>query len=248
MNDKKPPALKLFKVESAGGHSTERAQMMIAGFLLGLSNGATCLATCAVVLVPLFLGEGRRAAENGSLLARFLAGRLAGYLLFGLLAWAANWLILRDSSLRSGIFGAAYVLLAGLMLAYGLGRLNLISCAVTPRELRARFGRFAWLRPWLPALFGLLTGLNLCPPFLAAFTNAALNGTLLGSLLFFLAFFAGTSFFLLPIPLVGLFRQPKMDGIAMNSAMQTVGRLAAILMSVFYIVSGVLLFFQGVVL
>ncbi len=219
----------------------------MSGFLLGLANGATCLATCAVVLVPFFLGEGRRVGENGWLLARFLIGRLAGYLLFGLLAWAANWLVLRDSEARSVVFAVAYFLLAGLMLAYGVGKLNMGACAITPRELRARFGRTVWLRPMLPVLFGLLTGLNLCPPFLLAFANAALNGTLGGSLLFFLAFFLGTSLYLLPLPLIGLLRN---GGQAANThtAFQTVGRLAAVLMSVYYIFSGMMLFFQGAVL
>lgn len=220
---------------------------MMSGFLLGLANGATCLATCAVVLVPLFLGEGRRVGENSWLLARFLAGRLAGYLLFGLLAWAANWLVLRDSDARSVVFAVVYFLLAMMMLAYGMGKLSLGTCAITPRELRARFGRTAWLRPLLPVLFGLLTGMNLCPPFLLAFANAALNGTLAGSLLFFLAFFMGTSLYLLPLPLIGLFRNA---GRAANThaALQSVGRLAAVLMSFYYIFSGMMLFLQGAVL
>ncbi len=217
---------------------------MISGFFLGLANGATCLATCAAVLVPLFLGEGRRVGENGGLLARFLAGRLAGYLLFGLLAWAANWLLLRDPGSRAVIFSAVTIILAGLMLAYGLGKLSLNACVISPPQLRARFGRFAWLRPWLPALFGLLTGLNLCPPFLLAFTNAALNGTLAGSLLFFLAFFLGTSLYLLPLPLVGLFRNAAAVANG-TAALRSVGRMAALLMSLYYVVSAILLFFEG---
>ena len=219
---------------------------MMGGFFLGLANGATCLATCAAVLVPLFLGEGRRVGENGWLLARFLIGRLAGYLLFGLLAWAANWFILRDSQVRSVIFAVVYFILAGVMLAYGAGKLKLNPCAITPRQMRAQFGRTIWLRPMLPTLFGLLTGFNLCPPFLLAFANAALNGTLVGSLLFFLAFFAGTSLYLLPLPLVGLFRSNSSAG--NSAALQTVGRLAAVMMSFYYVFSGVLLFFQGAVL
>jgi sulfite exporter TauE/SafE len=220
---------------------------MMGGFMLGLANGATCLATCAAVLVPLFLGEGRRVGENGWLLARFLTGRLAGYLLFGLLAWAANWLILRDSDARTVIFAVVYFILAGMMLAYGAGKLNMTACAITPRELRARFGRTAWLRPMLPVLFGLLTGMNLCPPFLLAFANAALNGTLTGSLLFFLAFFLGTSIYLLPLPLLGLLRGAGRPA-GGAEALQMVGRLAAVLMSFYYIFSGIMLVFQGAVL
>lgn len=217
--------------------------MLINGFLLGLANGGACLATCAAVLIPLFLGEGRRVTENSWLLARFLVGRLTGYLLFGLLAWSAHWLLLLEPAGRSVMFGLAYFGLAGLMLAYGLGKLR-ITCALPAHPLRARLGKHAWLRPWLPALFGLLTGLNLCPPLLLAFANAALNGTLLGSVSFFLAFFAGTTLYLLPIPLVGLL-QKSITGAA---ALQTVGRLASVLMAGYYVFSGITMFMEGILL
>lgn len=217
--------------------------MLLSGFFLGIANGIACLATCAAVLIPLFLGEGRRVRENGLLLAKFLAGRLAGYLLFGMLAWAANWVILRDAAARSVIFGVTYFILAGMMIAYGMGKLRL-TCGVTPRDLRTRLGGYTWLRPWLPVIFGLLTGLNLCPPFLLAFTNAALNGTLVGSLAFFAAFFLGTSIYLLPVPLVGALRASFQTG----QALQTVGKMAAVLMSLYYVYSGILLFLEGVVL
>ncbi len=215
--------------------------MIVNGFLLGLASGGACLAACAAVLVPLFLGEGRKPAENGGLLARFLAGRLAGYLLFGLLAWMANGLLLIDPAQRARLFGVVTFLLAGLMLAYGLGKLKITPCIVSPRQIRGRLGRLHALRPWIPAIFGLLTGLNLCPPFLMAFTNATLNGTLAGSLGFFAAFFVGTSLYLLPIPFVGLFRNH-------GAALQTVGRLAAALMSFYYLISGLMLFLEGVLL
>lgn len=217
--------------------------MLLNGFFLGLANGITCLATCAAVLIPLFLGEGRRVGENSRLLAKFLAGRLAGYLAFGLLAWTANWLVLHDPAARAIIFGAAYFILAGLMLAYGAGWLRL-SCAVTPRDLRTRLGGRAWLRPWLPVIFGLLTGVNLCPPLLLAFTNAALNGTLVGSLAFFTAFFLGTSIYLLPVPLVGVLRGNLQTG----QALQTIGKMAAVMMACYYVYSGILLFIEGAAL
>lgn len=213
--------------------------MLLSGLLLGLANGGACLATCAAVLVPLFLGEGRRVSENGSLLARFMAGRLVGYLLFAVLAWAANWLILRDPALRTPVFAASYFILAGMMLAYGAGKLRL-SCAVPTRQVRVQMGKIPALRPLIPALFGLLTGLNLCPPFLLAFTNAALNGTLLGSLGFFLAFFAGTSVYMIPVPFVGAFRK--------TTALQTIGKFSAVIMSFYYVFSGILLIFEGGVL
>jgi sulfite exporter TauE/SafE len=217
--------------------------MLANGFLLGLANGLSCLATCAAALLPLMLGEGGRVKDHGRRLALFMLGRLAGYLLFGVLAWAAGWLLLRDAAAQAILAGAAYLLLAGLMLAYGLGKSP--ACLVAPKALRARLAGLPGLAWLAPLIFGLLTGLNLCPPFLLAFTNAALNGTLGGSLLFFLAFFTGTSLYLLPLPLIGLVHNGAAAAQGAR-ALQTIGKMAAVLMSFYYIVSGFLMIFEGV--
>jgi hypothetical protein len=58
-------------------------------------------------------------------------------------------------------------------------------------------------------LVELLTGINICPPFLAAITQAAGTGTPLGSILYFLFFFFGTSVFIVPLFLAGLFSRIK---------------------------------------
>jgi len=209
--------------------------MLLNGLLLGLANGISCLATCSAILIPLFLGEGGRVHQNSKLLVGFLGGRLVGYLLFGVLAWAMGWLLLREPSMQSILGGVAYLVLAGFMASYGLRKPA--PCLTSPHHLRTRLSRFPWL---FPLVLGLLTGLNLCPPFLLAFTNAALNGTLLGSLLFFLAFFIGTSIYLIPVPLLGAIRKP--------ASTQLIGKMAAGLMALFYIVSGIIMIYQGVVL
>ncbi|MFZ6029836.1 MAG: sulfite exporter TauE/SafE family protein [Chloroflexota bacterium] len=91
------------------------------GFLLGLANGVTCVASCAPVMIPLLLGEGRRVKQNGWLLAQFLLGRLAGYLLFGALAWVTGYLLLQRTGTSAIVFGVVYVFMAVLLLLYGLG-------------------------------------------------------------------------------------------------------------------------------
>lgn len=94
------------------------------GFLLGLASGGTCLAYCASVLVPLMLGGGQPARANAAVLAKFLLGRLGGYLLFGLLAWWTGQKILDDPLLRGLMFGSAYVILAALLLYFGIAKNN----------------------------------------------------------------------------------------------------------------------------
>jgi hypothetical protein len=74
--------------------------------------------------------------------------------------------------------------------------------------------------------YGLLTGISLCPPFLAVFTGAVNSRTLLGSMTFFLTFFIGTSLFFVPLPFIGVlqkFQQIKL-----------VGKVTAFVMSLYY--------------
>ena len=205
------------------------------GFLLGLANGATCLAYCAPVLIPLMLGEGQRTRQNWGMLGKFLGGRLAGYLLFGLLAWLLSQMILGASAYRNLILGAAYVVLAALLAVYGLSKTP-AACAGSLKGARK------FLRQWpalLPLGLGFLTGLNLCPPFLAAFTSAANAGSLGASLVFFLTFFVGTSLYFLPMAFVGLMSRV--------SALRTVGKLAALLMALYYAYSGIIYLAGGIV-
>ncbi len=87
-------------------------------------------------------------------------------------------------------------------------------------------------------VLGLLAGLKVCPPLLLAFTDAASSGTLGGSLLLFITFFLGTSLYFLPFPLLGtLTRVPDV---------RIVGKFAAVIVALYYLISGILLFAGGV--
>jgi sulfite exporter TauE/SafE len=212
-----------------------RRRNVIEGLLLGLSTGGSCLAFCAPVLLPYFVGEGKRITGNLPLLAVFLAGRLLGYILFGVLAWMVGWYLLSDFSGREWLFGAADMLLAMMLMGYGFGWFK-GKCAaeVTPGRILNRLETL-----WLPLPFwlGLLTGLSLCPPFLLALNNAALSDTVWGSILFFLAFFAGTSLFLIPLTLAGFARR--------ISSLQPVGRLTAGLVGCYFLYKGLMMILQG---
>ena len=157
------------------------------GFFLGLSSGTVCMAHCAPVIIPLFLGEGDRIGRNSISLIVFLAGRLAGYLLFSLLAWGAGRLILNTPEYRDIIFGAAYIALSLAMLIYGLF-ISRDSCAAV--SLKGTLSRLLADRIWIiTIIMGFLTGINLCPPFLMAFTSSAYQASLWQSVMYFLMFF-----------------------------------------------------------
>ena len=204
------------------------------GFLLGLANGTTCLAFCAPALIPFLMHEGQTVRQNLVTLAKFLGGRLGGYTLFGLLAWATGSLLLRAANYQSLVIGAAYVGLAALLLVAVLRK-------KAPAGACAFGGAQAKLSRWpalLPVGMGLLAGLKICPPLLLAFTDAASTGTLTGSLVFFLAFFLGTSIYFIPLSFLGAF--------ARVTALRIVGQFAAVIVALYYLYSGILLLAGGI--
>jgi sulfite exporter TauE/SafE len=206
----------------------------VQGFLLGLASGTTCLAFCAPALIPFLMHEGQTVRQNLVTLLKFLVGRMGGYLIFGLLAWATGSLLLEAVGYQALIIGIAYVGLAiVLLLAVLRKRASAGSC--TFEGARATLNRWP---AFLPVGMGFLAGLKICPLLLLAFTDAASTGTLVGSLVFFVAFFLGTSVYFIPIPFLGVFRRV--------SALQIVGKFAAVIVALYYLYAGILLFIGGV--
>ena len=204
------------------------------GFLLGLANGTTCLAFCAPALIPFLMHEGQTVRQNLVTLAKFLGGRLGGYTLFGLLAWATGSLLLRAANYQSLVIGAAYVGLAALLLVAVL-RKKAPAGACAFEGAQAKLSRWPAL---LPVGMGFLAGLKVCPPLLLAFTEAASTGTLTGSLVLFLTFFLGTSIYFIPLSFLGAF--------ARVTALRIVGQFAAVIVALYYLYSGILLLAGGI--
>ena len=207
------------------------------GFLLGLTSGTICLTCCAPILVPYLLGEGKSVRQNMFLLVRFLVGRLSGYLLFGVLAWTVNLFIGKGLALHDLLFGTAYLILAAILIIYGFFNKR------SRCEAKILAGLFQRLSSHssslLPLFFGLLTGINLCPPFLLAFTEASGTSSIGGSLWFFWNFFLGTSLFFLPIPFLGVLRRFE--------PVQIVGKLAAGILGVYYLYIGTTMIQGGLI-
>jgi len=206
------------------------------GFFLGLSNGLVCLAYCAPVFVPYMLGEGNGIVRNISLIARFLAGRLFGYLIFGIIAWGINKAVLETLGYRELIIGNAYIVLSISLIFYSFLNVKTF-CAAEYVD-----GYFYKIKSSWPALFpvviGLATGLNFCPPFLLAITNAVAVGSLLQSLFFFFMFFLGTSLFFIPAPLISMLR-----GFA---ALSIIGKMATGLIGLYYFYVGIIFLINGI--
>jgi sulfite exporter TauE/SafE len=209
------------------------------GFLLGLANGTSCLAFCAPVLIPFFLSAGSGVRQSSSLLTRFLAGRLLGYLLFGLLAWSLSGPLLAVGGMQSWLLGITYIGLSGFLLVSVFRKNQPAPDACSLPKARDRLRRWPrLLSGFLPVGIGFLVGMKICPPLLLAFTDAVRSGSLGGSLLLFFTFFLGTSIFFLPFPLLGtLSRIPNVC---------LVGKFAGAIVALYYLISGILLFAGGI--
>lgn len=166
--------------------------MILRGFTLGLSTGIFCLGYCYPALAPVLFsrqeGGWRRTASS---LGLFLAGRLAAYLLFGLLAGLTGPHFLGLPSFQAWVLPILFLSMGSLLVLYGVatGLPRLRVCALC--------GLFFSDRKFL-LLLGFLAGVNLCPPFLLAVGYALQLGGIAKSVLFFLFFFIATSLFLLP--------------------------------------------------
>jgi hypothetical protein len=195
--------------------------------LLGFSSGLMCLAACGPVLLPWLAAEGVGLRGTGALLGQFLAGRLVGYLVFATLAWALGLALPLPAGTNAVLFGAVHLALAVALASYALSTLRPRAGAcpggLSAARSRALAGR---LRAFGPIALGLLTGLNLCPPFLVAGVRAAQRHSLPGALEFFLLFFGGTLVWFLPFLGVSAVRR--------FTGLRVVARFTTVLVAAYY--------------
>lgn len=201
------------------------------GFILGLSTGAVCVAYCGPVLIPYLMSESGGLKRSYLVVSVFLAGRLVAYMLTAVLAGLIGRSVVQQTEARTVFMGLAYILLAVMLVLYGLHRFREICLGKTVTKITGNEN--AKKKLLVPLSGGFLTGINICPPFLLAITGAIDSGTITGSLLFFLAFFAGTSLYFIPMPVAGMFKR--------QHVLRIIGKFAALL-------AGILYFYKGLIL
>lgn len=197
--------------------------------ILGLVSGPACMASCGPVLVPSLLTERSGVRLNTRYLSTFLGARFLGYLLFAAVAWELGALVSLPPAPRLVLIGVIHLLLACVLLwyAYSAGRACTRSCSGSELVTIGVTGKRGVTGA---AALGFLTGLSLCPPFVAAGVRAAELGTVSAALLFFAVFFLGTSVWFVPFVSLGC--------VARNQAVTTVARMAMVLIAFYYILLG----------
>ncbi len=176
---------------------------METALFLGLTSGGSCLVSCGPLAAALLASEGISLKRSSALLGIFLSGRLLGYLGWAVLSWLLGWVIYQSPK-GFAFFSAANLLLGAWLIYYGIRKpvfshqscpgANLISLDSSWRSHQGLFRGGVW---------GFLSGLQICPPFLTALAEAAQTGSLEGSLLFFLLFYLGTGIWFIPFPFIG---------------------------------------------
>lgn len=189
------------------------------GFLAGLSVGVYCLGLCLPVFLPILLSEKRNLRKSFLLVFEFSIGRLLGYLVFGLIfGWLGQTL---QSRIIHQIVSLGNLWTGLLMILYSLGMIERKLCRLP------YFNKIKW-----PLLLGLLTGVNICPPFIASLTYVFNLRDVLNSLIYFLMFFLGTSVYIIPSAILGLFTRIKW--------LNHLARISGVFVGLFFVVKNLL--------
>lgn len=198
--------------------------------LLGLASGPACVASCGPVVVPSLLSEGEGWRVNARYLSYFLGTRLLGYLVFAVVAWELGALVPPAGVVRVVIYGGIHVLLGVCLFwyAFSVGRGCAHDCAGAGLVKIGEQGKHG-----VPgaAVLGFLTGVSLCPPFVAAGVRAAELGSLVAALGFFAAFFVATTVWFVPFVGLGCVRR--------NESVIFVARAAMVLVAAYYLLAGI---------
>jgi sulfite exporter TauE/SafE len=192
------------------------------GFLLGLATGTTCLATCGPVYAPYLMQYGRSLPKSLLAILELSAGRFFSYLVVG----AAAGLLGRQVHFEGKglITAAGYSLFSVFLLVTAFRTYRRDCCCPT--------GRWAGIID-RPLVLGILTGINICPPFLLALTKALSGSGPAAGMTLFAAFFIGTSIWLLPIAVFGVLGERRL--------LRSIARWGAVAVSVwFFILAGLI--------
>ncbi len=165
-------------------------------FILGLSMGPACLGYCSPVCIPLLACQRRPWKDTACVLGVFLLGRFVGYSVVGAVAGTLGTLLLQN--LNPAIWSSVRILM-GIALAL---------FALVVEAPQTRWFRGLGLKTTsfgFAACMGLLTGVNLCPPFGVALAGAAACASVRNAVVYFWAFFAGTAVYFGPLLLINPF-------------------------------------------
>jgi hypothetical protein len=196
---------------------------MTEAFILGLSSGSACLATCGMVMFPYFMAGTADVKRIATDLSVFLLTRLIIYFVLATLAWYFGQAIFSNRVVRTIVPGVLYIVFAIMLVWYSIGKNRRSEC---PAKIVTTVNN----RRLVPVLLGIVNSLGFCPALLIILTKGASQNTIIESYAAFLAFFAGSSLWFLPLPLAGKARKKEV--------LKTIGILATGLAGIIFMIKG----------
>ncbi|MFH1830305.1 MAG: sulfite exporter TauE/SafE family protein [Pseudomonadota bacterium] len=193
------------------------SDILIAPLLLGLSTGVYCVVYCIPFVAPVMVTEERKAKENFNVLAKFILGRLLGYLAFGLMAGYLGTKLGGVNWQKAAMIALALLSIILILHAVGLWQAQRFSlCAFIKRS-----------NPDIPLVMGVLLGVNACPPFLLSLTYVLTLQSTLKGLIYFFMFFIGTSVYFIPLFFLGYLNKVR--------EFQIAGRICAVIVGFLFL-------------
>ena len=167
--------------------------MLIEPFLLGFSTGWYCLLSCGLYLVPFLFSEDSKPVNNAFYIFLFLFGRFTAYIIIGGICGSAGEFFSVNYSLYFSRFSTFLDLIMGIILIAGGIYRSFSSVSI------CKIIKKAYIPSVNAFIFGIITGLSICPPFVIAITEAFRTASVINGIIYFVMFYLGTSIYFLPL-------------------------------------------------
>jgi sulfite exporter TauE/SafE len=197
---------------------------MTDSFILGLSSGSACLATCGMVMFPYLMAGSSGVRKIAVDLSLFLFTRLVIYFLLATLAWYFGQAIFSNQVVRNIVPGILYIVFAVMLVWYSISNNR-------NQECPAKIVKTVNNHRLIPIFLGIVNSLGFCPALFIILTKGATQGTLVQSYIAFMAFFIGSSLWFLPLPLAGRIRKKEV--------LKTIGTFATGLAGIIFMIKGI---------
>jgi sulfite exporter TauE/SafE len=205
---------------------------MTDSFILGLSSGSACIATCGIVMFPYLMAGSSGVKRIARDLSLFLISRFVVYFILSTLAWYFGQAIFSNPVIRNIVPGILYIVFAVMLVWYSIDKNRTSEC---PAKIVMTVNN----HNLVPILLGIVNSLGFCPALFIILTKGATQGTLIQSYLAFLAFFLGSSLWFLPLPLAGKIRKKEV--------LKNIGILATGLAGIIFLIKGLTNLIGGII-
>lgn len=205
---------------------------MTESFILGLSSGSACLATCGMVMFPFLMADSAGARRISADIFLFLGTRLIVYLILATAAWFFGQAFFSNTAVRNIVPGFLYIFFAVMLVWYSIDKSRKPAC-------HAGFASTIQKKSVIPVFLAIVNSIGFCPALFIILTKSATQGSIWNSYLAFLAFFAGSSLWFLPLPLAGKIRKKEV--------LQTIGLLATGVAGIIFMIKGLTNLIGGII-